>query len=629
MKEAFFKTLAALLFCALAANVQSAVLYSIGDPTDEEQLYVEWINRARANPAAEGLRLAQSTDADIVRELRRVNTNLLISQFGAIPSAPPLSINNKLTIAARLHTGHMFTNIYQGHQGPGELDMVGRILAQAYDFSTIGENVFSFARSVEHGHAGFNVDWGTNASTGGSVGGMQNPAGHRINIHSPNFKEIGVGVILGSRTNGSARVGPQLVTQDFGTRFGITPLITGVSYFDINGNNFYDIGEGIGNVNVSVQGSVSGATTVRSGGYSVPVTTNGSYRVSFTGENFAGSNVNVSVQNLENRKVDLVLPYIAPTTIYSGNLVSGQNNLVGISIVPFATSYLVHQARLLAYNGVEGAETTNNITINATAGYNVVDSAVKASGNFSFHLAHAAPEPQIVTFNNQLRLRSNSSVTFQSRLGWATASQVAKVQITINGGATWQTVWSRAGTEDEGQTTFSQVSINLSAFANEVANFRLIYDFSSGSFFNQTQPDVGWYVDDFRVTSADELSGTVATEVTEPSFTFAPATAGNYAISIQPRVAGRLFPAESRQVTVIDGSLTARITGIERMPNGSTRLTIASGTPTIGVETRSSVSANWSPVDGITVQSLANSTYQATIPASTSQTRLFRLRLGL
>src|SRR5512140_2998499 len=35
--------------------------WSIGQPTDEEQLYLEYINRSRANPTAEGARLAAST----------------------------------------------------------------------------------------------------------------------------------------------------------------------------------------------------------------------------------------------------------------------------------------------------------------------------------------------------------------------------------------------------------------------------------------------------------------------------------------------------------------------------------------------------------------------------------------
>src|SRR5438067_2171580 len=41
-------------------------VYSIGDPTGEETFVLECINRARANPAEEGHRLATTTDADVV-----------------------------------------------------------------------------------------------------------------------------------------------------------------------------------------------------------------------------------------------------------------------------------------------------------------------------------------------------------------------------------------------------------------------------------------------------------------------------------------------------------------------------------------------------------------------------------
>src|SRR3569832_2162151 len=41
-------------------------LYSIGQPTDEEQLYLEYLNRMRANPTAEGQRLAVTTDLNVL-----------------------------------------------------------------------------------------------------------------------------------------------------------------------------------------------------------------------------------------------------------------------------------------------------------------------------------------------------------------------------------------------------------------------------------------------------------------------------------------------------------------------------------------------------------------------------------
>ena len=40
------------------SRMATSVIYSIGQPTGEEQYYLELLNRARANPTAEGTRLA-------------------------------------------------------------------------------------------------------------------------------------------------------------------------------------------------------------------------------------------------------------------------------------------------------------------------------------------------------------------------------------------------------------------------------------------------------------------------------------------------------------------------------------------------------------------------------------------
>ncbi len=54
-----------ILSLAVGASVQvtmvrALTLYDSGDPTPEEQLLLEYINRARANPTAEGARLGMS-----------------------------------------------------------------------------------------------------------------------------------------------------------------------------------------------------------------------------------------------------------------------------------------------------------------------------------------------------------------------------------------------------------------------------------------------------------------------------------------------------------------------------------------------------------------------------------------
>src|SRR5439155_4375540 len=142
-----------------------------------------------------------------------VNLILMQTQFALIPPAPPLSMNSTLLTAARAHSQNMLQNNYQGHTGPdGSLSTRLAGYTSTNGNWSLGENVYSYCKSVWYGHAGFEVDWGGTVATGG----MQSPPGHRQNIHSATFREVGVGVVLGSN-GGSAGVGPQLVTQDFGT----------------------------------------------------------------------------------------------------------------------------------------------------------------------------------------------------------------------------------------------------------------------------------------------------------------------------------------------------------------------------------------------------------------------------
>src|SRR5947209_846288 len=111
----------------------------------------------------------------------------------APPPAPPLSMNSTLLTAARAHSQNMLQNNYQGHTGPdGSLSTRLAGYTSTNGNWSLGENVYSYCKSVWYGHAGFEVDWGGTVATGG----MQSPPGHRQNIHSATFREVGVGVVL-------------------------------------------------------------------------------------------------------------------------------------------------------------------------------------------------------------------------------------------------------------------------------------------------------------------------------------------------------------------------------------------------------------------------------------------------
>ena len=509
------------------------MLYSIGDPTDEEQLFLEYINRSRADPPAEGARLANTTDPDVLSAYGffSVDLTLMQSQFNAIGAAPPLAMNSQLLTAARLHSGHMFTNEYQGHietNGTNLIDPGARITAQGYQWLTYGENVYATSKSVWYGHAGFNVDWGP------GPGGMQSPPGHRQSIASSAFREVGVGVVDG--TNGP--VGPQLVTQDFGTRQSDTPLITGVVYYDFNTNNFYDPGEGIGGVTVDVVGSSYHAVTANSGGYAVPAPADGDYAVVFTGPGLVTHQVTASVSGLKNVKVDY-LPVYAPPIISGPNPAGvNQTNLYSFTPVGAATLYQWEQSQLVPFTAVEGAE---NGLANATAvtspGYQVIATDVTFAGNNSFHLAHPQPPTdQFLTLNSTLRAGAGSQLIFYSQLSWATTDEIAQAQVSTNNGNTWQEVWSQAGTDDMGESSFTQQTISLGGYANQQIQIRFFYAFTGGSYF-PADSGVGLYLDNISVTDAEQLSDPIVTDVPAgTNFSFSPTNTGDYSLRVRARV---------------------------------------------------------------------------------------------
>jgi uncharacterized protein YkwD len=568
-----------------AIRPQGATRYSIGDPTGDEQLYLEYINRARANPAAEGVRLANAgadhPEIQSAYDFFGVDLAKMVNEFAAISPAPPLSFNELLIQAARLHSQDMFNYAFQGHyswnpvtdapdatKGPGyRLDQV------SYPWNQYGENVFSSAKYPFHGHAGFEVDWGNTPD------GMQGPPrGHRDSIHNASFREVGIGVVNGSNEVGGppARdVGPQLVTQDFASRSNLDPFITGVAYYDVNGNDFYDVGEGIGGATVDVAGSQFHAVTANSGGYSVPVPPNRDHTATFSGLGFAENPQTITVGTL-NVKVDFKLAYTPPVLSGPTELGVGQAGSYAFSPLGGATAYRWSRAALTPHTAVEGAENgTAHLLLSLTPGYEIIDTSTQASGSASFHLVMPEAETQTLGLNQDLRPGSQSQLLFASQLGWATASQAAHAQVSDDGGASWSDLWSRAGTGTGGQSTFETVAVPLADYAGQLIRVRFQYAFSgSGSYYYQTDSGVGWNLDDIRFQDVSTLAEGATEELTDTAFVFSGDVEGTFLLQAQPQVSGRWMPAGPALLVEVSGTAPPVVTVdlIARNPGAGLRI---------------------------------------------------------
>jgi uncharacterized protein YkwD len=607
----------------------SPTLFSIGDPTDEEQLYLEFINRARQNPAAEAERFRTTSDQSILSAFQgfSVDLDLMTQQFATIAPASAVAMNARLTAAARLHSRDMLQQAFQGHTGSDGSSMGSRVTSQGYVWMGLGENVFARAKSIWQGHAAFEVDWGGTPETGG----MQSPPGHRETIHDPNFREVGIGIIEGINGN----VGPQVVTQDFGTAQNATPFITGVIYFDLNNNQFYDAGEGIGGVNVTAPGTTFYTRSAGSGGYALPVPGNGTYNVTFEIPGSTSVAMSAVVENKNNVKVDVTPSYSAPVISGPVEIPLLQPVAFQITPVPAAKVYEVRSTRGLAFTQVEGAESgTANVIATVDTNYSVIENTIKAAGSHSFHLAHPTAQNQSIELDRTLQPSTTSQLMFASRLGWASDKQIARAQISIDQGKTWTELWSRVGTGDSGQTQFSAQTVSLSRFAGEAVRIRFLYEFLGGQFFDQTAAGVGFYLDEIRVTNAEEIIGESITDLGQSrTLAFTAPVATSYSLSARAKVGNNFLPwGPVKRVVASDSAVLptqVRITHIQKNGTGQLQMdfeTSSVGAGTYIVQSAGQIRGPWTQDRTATVQALSDGTqFRALVSTDSSGAKFYRL----
>lgn len=254
---------------ALASGGRAAApsqTYSHGDPTNDEQLSLELINRARANPTTEGIFLSDINDPTLNFNYTFFNVNRpgLRTEFAPLPARPPLAFNSKLIAASRTQTQVQIAGNFQGHANPFGQNLI----VAGYNYAVVGENVFARVPSVFFAHVGLNVDFGLNNDS--SAPGYLS---HRKTIMSiaPEavYKEIGIGFAAASGTNTT----PNVITQSFGIELGETntPYLTGVVFRDLDNNSFYTVGEGLAGVTVMPEEGTFSTVTSASGGYAIPL----------------------------------------------------------------------------------------------------------------------------------------------------------------------------------------------------------------------------------------------------------------------------------------------------------------------------------------------------------------------
>jgi hypothetical protein len=354
----------------------------MANPTAREQELLELINRMRTMPSAELALLLDSSDQGIKDALTyfKVDQSILKAQWSKLKALAPLAWSNQLNDAAAAHNQTMIKYDDQSHHvgtvtdSSGKVisdkgyepDLAGRITAAKYAYTSGRENIYAYATSIIYAHAGFAIDWGNDAN---SVGGIQNPAGHRDAMMASDIREAGISIL--DENNDQTKVGPLVVTEDFGNRAALTgkAWLLGVAFQDANQNSWYEAGEGLKDVQVKITGingtNFSDTITVADAGGYQELLNPGQYQVDFVrnGHIVGGGITSIDPKAPDNVKIDLVVPVmtlgadplaVTPTILGSNLQTSGTENQVFDFSVDNSqtTAPVIAKTQMLAVNFV-------------------------------------------------------------------------------------------------------------------------------------------------------------------------------------------------------------------------------------------------------------------------------------
>jgi hypothetical protein len=284
--------------------------------------------------------------------------------------------------------------------------------------------------------------------------------------------------------------------------------------------------------------------------------------VGTTGEGYTSFNYKVIVFDPSSPGTDYVATAISGPDHPSTN----QNNLYScVSLgIPGLTGYQWLVAQSAAGNVTDNAQSgLANFTVTPPPIYPVITNPPVGSGN-CFHLTHTNPAPQWMQLNEVLFPTADTKLSFKSLLGYATSGEIARVQVSTNGGTVWANLFSETGSGGPGETSFTAHSYPLSNCAGCLTLLRFNYDYNwaEGSYYNFTYNNVGWCIENIVVTNTSQLVNLATNVTVSTNFNFVPPKAGGYELDARGILYNQ-FPMDLgpiKTVTAITNAVPTDIT---------------------------------------------------------------------
>lgn len=349
-------------------------------PIVAEQVFLERLNDARANPAAYG----QSIGVDL----------------SYIAPSMPLAFDERLIEATRLHSQDMNANNFFSHTGSDGGSPWTRMNQAGYSYTSAAESIAAGYTTPELALRGLIIDAGV-PSLGHRNHLLANGSGYQ-------HREIGIGIVQ----NGSGNY-RNYYSIDSGSNSDVRPYLTGTVYSDTNGNQKYDAGEGLSGVTLTTTGAT--ATTWATGGYSLRVSGAGSYTVTASGGGLSGpitqtvtvgaSNVRLNF-NSANPPVDTVGARVTASSFTGAT--AGTFDKVRLTFNEPVTPATFTTADVVSLTGPGGAITPTGVAAVAGSNNTQFDVTFAAQSTLGTYSVTVGPDVRDAA-NNLMNQNQNST----------------------------------------------------------------------------------------------------------------------------------------------------------------------------------------------------------------------------
>jgi uncharacterized protein YkwD len=155
------------------------------------------------------------------------------------------------------------------------------------------------------------------------------------------------------------------------------------------------------------------------------------------------------------------------------------------------------------------------------------------NGESYFRLAHPnglnRSIAETLELNEELLVGTGAQLQYKSRRGLSTNNQIAAVDVSTDGGVSWQSIYrNEVGSQRE--LFFSENSVSLAPWQGRLVRLRFKYTFecdSSCTFYPYAEGRGHWDIDDIRLSGVEKVSvAALSTPQTGPQIAFTPIQAG-------------------------------------------------------------------------------------------------------